>query len=124
MVPSLLQLFIRDALDSSGMDKMLVSPDGEVTITNDGATILERMEIQNQIAKIMVQLSHSQAYDSGQVAVFLISFCTNRITKLEMAPLGSSCLQVQCLKEQRSCWTGAFTPFVWLMDLKWHAKSR
>jgi T-complex protein 1 subunit epsilon len=27
------------------MDKMLVSPDGEVIITNDGATILEKMEI-------------------------------------------------------------------------------
>jgi T-complex protein 1 subunit epsilon len=27
------------------MDKMLVSPDGEVIITNDGATILEKMEV-------------------------------------------------------------------------------
>merc|ERR1711881_551662 len=48
-----------------GMDKMLVSPDGDVTITNDGATILQQMEIQNQIAKIMVQLSHSQDNEVG-----------------------------------------------------------
>ena len=47
------------------MDKMLVSPDGDVTITNDGATILQQMEIQNQIAKIMVQLSHSQDNEIG-----------------------------------------------------------
>merc|ERR1711939_39271 len=47
------------------MDKMLVSPDGDVTITNDGATILQQMEIQNQIAKIMVQLSHSQDNEVG-----------------------------------------------------------
>lgn len=32
------------------MDKMLVSPDGEVIITNDGATILEKMEV--SISKI------------------------------------------------------------------------
>ena len=42
------------------MDKMIVSADGEVCITNDGATILQKMEIENQIAKIMVQLSNSQ----------------------------------------------------------------
>ena len=31
------------------MDKMLVSPDGEVIITNDGATILEKMEVSNSL---------------------------------------------------------------------------
>jgi len=56
---------LKTSLGPKGMDKMLVSPDGEVTITNDGATILERMEIQNQIAKIMVQLSHSQDNEVG-----------------------------------------------------------
>merc|ERR1711907_191725 len=56
---------LRTSLGPKGMDKMLVSPDGDVTITNDGATILQRMEIQNQIAKIMVQLSHSQDNEVG-----------------------------------------------------------
>jgi len=42
------------------MDKILISPDGDVTITNDGATILDRMDVDNQIAKLMVQLSKSQ----------------------------------------------------------------
>jgi len=31
----------------AGMDKMLVSPDGDVTITNDGATILQKMEVEH-----------------------------------------------------------------------------
>eukprot|EP01036_Dinobryon_divergens_P017232 gene17232-23400_t len=35
---------LRTSLGPKGMDKMLVSPDGEVTITNDGATILQKME--------------------------------------------------------------------------------
>ena len=48
-----------------GMDKMLVSPDGDVTITNDGATILNQMEVEHQIAKLMVQLSKSQDDEIG-----------------------------------------------------------
>lgn len=31
------------------MDKMLVSPDGDVTITNDGATILNKMQVEHQV---------------------------------------------------------------------------
>merc|ERR1719324_96631 len=56
---------LRTSLGPKGMDKMIVSPDGDVTITNDGATILQRMEIENQIAKIMVQLSNSQDNEVG-----------------------------------------------------------
>jgi len=36
---------LRTSLGPKGMDKMLVSPDGDVIITNDGATILEKMEV-------------------------------------------------------------------------------
>ena len=43
-----------------GMDKMMVSPDGDVTVTNDGATILDMMQVEHQIAKLMVDLSKSQ----------------------------------------------------------------
>jgi T-complex protein 1 subunit epsilon len=31
------------------MDKMIVGPDGNVTITNDGATILEKMDVDNEV---------------------------------------------------------------------------
>ena len=43
----------------------MVSPDGEVTITNDGATILELMDVQHEIAKLMVELSKSQDDEIG-----------------------------------------------------------
>lgn len=46
---------LRTSLGPKGMDKMLVDPDGDVTITNDGATILERMEVQHQVAKVSVR---------------------------------------------------------------------
>ena len=44
---------------------MMVSPDGEVTVTNDGATILGMMDVQHQIAKLMVELSKSQDDEIG-----------------------------------------------------------
>ena len=47
------------------MDKMLVSADGDVTITNDGATILQKMEVEHQVAKLLVDLSKSQDNEIG-----------------------------------------------------------
>ena len=43
----------------------MVSPDGEVTVTNDGATILDMMQVEHQIAKLMVDLSKSQDDEIG-----------------------------------------------------------
>lgn len=56
---------VRTSLGPKGMDKILVSPDGDVTITNDGATILSQMHVQNQVAKLMVELSSSQDDEVG-----------------------------------------------------------
>ena len=47
------------------MDKILVSPDSDVTITNDGATILEKMHVEHEIAKLLVDLSKSQDDEIG-----------------------------------------------------------
>ena len=47
------------------MDKMLVSPDGDVTVSNDGATILEKMDVEHQVAKLLVELSKSQDDEIG-----------------------------------------------------------
>ena len=47
------------------MDKILISPDGDVTCTNDGATIMDQMVVENQVAKLMVELSKSQDSEIG-----------------------------------------------------------
>lgn len=44
---------------------MMVDRDGEVTVTNDGATILSMMDVDHQIAKLMVELSKSQDDEIG-----------------------------------------------------------
>ncbi|KAL5110749.1 T-complex protein 1 subunit epsilon [Taenia crassiceps] len=56
---------LRTSLGPKGLDKLLVSPDGDVTVTNDGRTILEKMDVQHEIAKLLVQLSRSQDDEIG-----------------------------------------------------------
>ena len=56
---------LRSSLGPKGLDKLLVSPDQEVCVTNDGATIVEKMEIQHPVAKLMVELSKSQDNEVG-----------------------------------------------------------
>uniref|UniRef100_A0A7S1XSM7 T-complex protein 1 subunit epsilon n=1 Tax=Phaeomonas parva TaxID=124430 RepID=A0A7S1XSM7_9STRA len=56
---------LRTSLGPKGMDKMLVNPDGDVTVSNDGATILEKMEVEHQVARLLVELSRSQDDEIG-----------------------------------------------------------
>ncbi|PWN98388.1 putative t-complex-type molecular chaperone, epsilon subunit [Tilletiopsis washingtonensis] len=56
---------VRTSLGPRGLDKILVSPDGDIQVTNDGATIMQNMELESQIARLMVQLSSSQDSEIG-----------------------------------------------------------
>ena len=48
---------VRSSLGPHGMDKMLVSHEGVITITNDGATMLKEMMVQHPAARILIELS-------------------------------------------------------------------
>lgn len=65
---------MKTSLGPKGMDKMLVSPDGEVIITNDGATILEKMEVEHQTARLLVNLSQSQDNEIGDGTTGVVVF--------------------------------------------------
>lgn len=56
---------LKTSLGPKGLDKMMISGDGDVTVTNDGATILKLMDVDHEIAKLMVQLSQSQDDEIG-----------------------------------------------------------
>ncbi|KAG7376156.1 T-complex protein 1 subunit epsilon [Phytophthora pseudosyringae] len=56
---------LRTSLGPRGMDKMMVSQDGDVTISNDGATILEQMQVEHRVAHLLVELSKSQDDEIG-----------------------------------------------------------
>ena len=65
---------VRTTLGPKGMDKMLVDSLGDVTITNDGVTILKEMDIQHPAAKMLVEAAEAQDDEVGDgtttVAVF------------------------------------------------------
>ena len=56
---------VKTSLGPKGMDKMLVDSFGDVTITNDGATMLKEMDIQHPAAKMMVEVSKTQDDEVG-----------------------------------------------------------
>src|SRR5688572_9201328 len=56
---------VKSSLGPRGLDKILISSDGDITVTNDGATILQQMEVSNHVAKLLVELSKSQDDEIG-----------------------------------------------------------
>jgi thermosome len=56
---------VRSTLGPKGMDKMLVDSLGDVTITNDGVTILEEMDIDNPTAEMIVEVAETQEDEAG-----------------------------------------------------------
>ena len=56
---------VKSALGPKGMDKMLVGSFGDVTITSDGRTILDEMDIQHPAAKMMVEVAKTQDEEVG-----------------------------------------------------------
>merc|ERR1719383_1647099 len=66
---------IKTSLGPVGLDKMLVDDIGDVTITNDGATILSLLEVQHPAAKILVELAEQQdkTVGDGTTSVVIIA---------------------------------------------------
>ncbi|HIH68936.1 MAG TPA: thermosome subunit, partial [Candidatus Nitrosotenuis sp.] len=56
---------VHSSLGPRGMDKMLVDSLGDVTITNDGATILKEIDVQHPAAKMLVEISKSTDNEVG-----------------------------------------------------------
>lgn len=56
---------VKSALGPLGLDKMLVDSIGDVVISNDGATIVKRLEVEHPAAKILVELAQQQDEDVG-----------------------------------------------------------
>ncbi|XP_062572087.1 T-complex protein 1 subunit alpha-like [Saccostrea cucullata] len=56
---------VKSSLGPVGLDKMLVDDIGDVTITNDGATILKLLEVEHPAAKVLVELAELQDQEVG-----------------------------------------------------------
>jgi thermosome len=56
---------VKSTLGPKGMDKMLVDSMGDVTITNDGVTILKEMDIDNPTAEMIIEVAETQEDEAG-----------------------------------------------------------
>ncbi|CAL8274125.1 T-complex protein 1 subunit delta [Gadus morhua] len=79
---------IRTSLGPKGMDKMIQDEKGDVTITNDGATILKKMQVLHPAAKMLVELSKAQDVEAGDgttsvvvIAGALLDSCSRLLQK-------------------------------------------
>ncbi len=56
---------VKTTLGPKGMDKMLVDDMGDITITNDGATIVDKLKVEHPAAKLMVEIAKTQDKEVG-----------------------------------------------------------
>jgi len=74
---------IKSALGPKGMDKMLVDSFGDVTITSDGRTILDEMDIQHPAAKMMVEVAKTQDNEAGDGTTTAVVISGELLNKAE-----------------------------------------
>src|SRR5215218_5755835 len=74
---------VKTSLGPRGMDKMLVDTLGDVTITNDGATILKEMDVQHPAAKMMVEVAKSVDNEVGDGTTSVVVLAGALIEKAE-----------------------------------------
>jgi thermosome len=74
---------VRSALGPKGMDKMLVSNFGDVTITSDGRTILDEMDIQHPAAKMLVEVAKTQDNEAGDGTTSAVIIAGELLKKAE-----------------------------------------
>src|ERR687886_2957877 len=74
---------VRSSLGPRGMDKMLVSPIGDVTITNDGATILKEIDVEHPAAKMMVEISKTTDNEVGDGTTSTVVLAGSLLEKAE-----------------------------------------
>ena len=81
--PKLIAEIVKTSLGPRGMDKMLVDSLGDVTITNDGATILKEIDVQHPAAKMMVEVAKSVDNEVGDGTTSSVVFTGALLAKAE-----------------------------------------
>jgi archaeal chaperonin len=74
---------VKSTLGPRGMDKMLVDEFGEVTVSNDGATILKEMAIEHPVGKMLVDLAKTQDEEIGDGTTTAVVFAGGLVSKAE-----------------------------------------
>eukprot|EP00758_Cryptobia_borreli_P004067 Tbor_TRINITY_DN4161_c0_g1::TRINITY_DN4161_c0_g1_i1::g.26584::m.26584/K09496/CCT4; T-complex protein 1 subunit delta len=66
---------IRTSLGPRGMDKLIIDPRGETTLSNDGATIVSKLQVIHPCAKMLVELSRAQDVEAGDGTTSVVVLC-------------------------------------------------
>ncbi len=74
---------VRTTLGPKGMDKMLVDSLGDITVTNDGVTILEEMQIEHPAAKMIVEVAKTQEAEVGDGTTTAVIIAGELLKKAE-----------------------------------------
>ncbi|MEM2341517.1 MAG: thermosome subunit beta [Candidatus Bathyarchaeia archaeon] len=74
---------VKSSLGPRGMDKMLVDSLGDITITSDGKTILDEMEVEHPAAKMMVEVAKTQDKEVGDGTTTAVVVAGELLTKAE-----------------------------------------
>ncbi|RUS33104.1 T-complex protein 1 delta subunit [Jimgerdemannia flammicorona] len=74
---------VRTSLGPRGMDKMIQTSNGEVVITNDGATILKHMSVLHPAARMLVDLSAAQDVEAGDGTTSVVVLCGSLLSAAE-----------------------------------------
>jgi thermosome len=74
---------VRTTLGPRGMDKMLVDTLGDVVITNDGATILDEMDVEHPAAKMLVEVAKTQDEEVGDGTTSAVVFAGELLAQAE-----------------------------------------
>jgi len=74
---------VKSSLGPKGMDKMLVDSFGDVTITSDGRTILDEMDIQHPAAKMLVEVAKTQDNEAGDGTTTAVIISGELLSKSE-----------------------------------------
>ena len=74
---------LKSSLGPRGLDKMLVDSFGDVTVTNDGATIVKEMEVQHPAAKLLVEVAKAQDAEVGDGTTSVVVLAGTLLEKAE-----------------------------------------
>jgi len=74
---------VRSSLGPKGMDKMLVDSFGDITITSDGRTVLDEMDIQHPAAKMLVEVAKAQDNEAGDGTTSVVIIAGELLNRAE-----------------------------------------
>ena len=83
MAAQIIAEVLKTTLGPRGMDKMLIDSLGDITITSDGATVLDEIDVQHPVAKMMIEVAKTQDKEVGDGTTTAVVLAGELLKKAE-----------------------------------------